>query len=335
MAASRPGGPRFIPVRPAVEVAGFRFATPLDGVDENGRAKVAPERGYVTDPAERERLLAYLAGGATVLSGYRYGPDGFDPNRPRAVRVGYRTDGVWVWPFAVEYYLREYGVCPEPALRGHIAGLGYQAPTVPDDVVRAAADAVSRRQRDFDQRRLAYLAEHGLMPTSDSRFPPEVDTALRELGWYPGRDVRDRVDAWLEVARPDFADAAFERDGYPPYEPIPAARRVLDEFGGLRSLSAGRGIAGARTPFDIFPRTGDDDLSWMMFHVQALGRRLGQRAFQIGQVEQGMGALAVDEQGRVFLTGTIDLFVAGTFDEALRYLLLGARFPTPPGVPVP
>src|SRR5262249_55046221 len=144
-----------------------------------------------------------------------------------------------------------------------------------------------------DERRRAYLTERGLLRTGDpTRFPPEVDARLQELGWYSGRDVSDRVDAWLARERPAFADAAFERDGYPPYAPHPAARRVLDEFGGLRSLSSGRGIAGARTPFEIFPVTGEDDLTGLMFHVQELGRRLGQRTFQVGEVEQGMGALA-------------------------------------------
>lgn len=330
----RPGGPRTIPVRPAAEVAGFRFASPVDGVDGNGTPIVAPERGYVRDAVERQRLLDYLAGGVTVLSSMRYGPDGFDRSRALAVPVGYRTDGTWVWPMAVEYYLREHEVAPEPALYRHIAANGYRVAVVAAEVAAAVTEAVGARQRDFDERRRAYVAEHGLLRGDPTRFPPELGARLRELGWYPGREVRDRVDAWLAAERPAFADEAFERDGYPPYEPHPAARRVLDEFGGLGSRDAGRGIDGGRIPFEIFPVAGDEDLGRLMFHVQELGRRLGQRLFQVGEVEQGMGALAVDERGRVFLTGTVDLFVAGGFDDALRYLLLGARFPTPPDVPV-
>ena len=94
---------RLIPVRPPYEVDGFRFARIDDGVDEDGAPQVSSERGYVTDPAERERLLGYLTSGALVRETMRYGTDRVDPTRRFAVQVAYRTDGVWVWPASVEF----------------------------------------------------------------------------------------------------------------------------------------------------------------------------------------------------------------------------------------
>ena len=94
---------QIIPVVAPDEVGGFRFARVDDGINTDGSPRYAPEREPVTDPAERERLLGYLTGGAVVLESDWYDADRIDPTRQFAVQKAYRTDGVWVWNSAVDY----------------------------------------------------------------------------------------------------------------------------------------------------------------------------------------------------------------------------------------
>jgi hypothetical protein len=117
----------------------------------------------------------------------------------------------------------------------------------------------------------------------------------------------------------------MERDGYPPYVPIPAALAVMNEFGGLGSMANGPGVTSAQIPFAIFPTGRDDDLMQFVFEVQMLGERIGSRVFQVGDVEHKMGALVVDEQCRVFASGPIDLYLGKDIHEALARMLTGVR----------
>ena len=328
--AKRPEGS--IPVRPPYEVGGFRFARTDDGTAEDGGPRVSPERGYVTDPTERERLLGYLTGGALVRETMRYGTDRVDPTRRFAVQVAYRTDGVWVWPASVEYYLRHHNFGLEPDFRRHVEAQGYRVPAVPAEVVDRAREATLQRARIREQRIAEYKATHAEPePPDDGRFEPEVRKRLLGLGWTPGRDVREKVDAWLAGWLDELAELPFERDGYPRYEPFPAALKVLYEFGGLYSMANGSGITSAQVPFNIYPGY-DDDLMRFVVDVQMLGEGIGQRVFQVGDIERRMGALVVDELGRVFVVGPVELYVGENIEEALTRMVRGIRLQELPEV---
>jgi hypothetical protein len=317
-----------IPVDPPSEVGGFRFAETADGANEDGTPVVSPERGYLTDPAERERLLGYLTAGAVVVETMRYGADRIDPTRQFAVPVVYRTDGVWVWPGAVEYYLRWHTIAPEPDFYRWIVAQSYACPPVVAEVVGRAREATLTRSDILRQRKEAYLAAHPeLSPGDTSRFPPDVNEMLLGLGWRRGRDVRAAVDAWLSGELPGVAALPFERDGYPRYEPFPAALKVLYEFGGLTSLANGRGRTAAQTPFSIYGSGRFDDLGSFAVDVELFGQRIGQRVFQVGDVERRMAALVVDEKGAVYLVGPVDLYAGDDIDQALVAMLQGLRCP--------
>src|SRR5690606_2352302 len=59
------------------------------------------------------------------------------------VPLGYRTDGVWVWPEGLAYYVQTRGVAPELALLTHIESRASRPPAeVSPERVRAAAAAV-------------------------------------------------------------------------------------------------------------------------------------------------------------------------------------------------
>jgi hypothetical protein len=315
---------QIIPVEPPDEVGGFRFARVDDGVNDDGSPRYSPERGRVIDPAESERLLGYLTNGAVVLETDWYAADRIDPTRQFAVQKAYRTDGVWVWNAAVDYYLRWHDVAPDPRFRQWIVEQGYQVPTVGTDVVARALVATNERLEVLARLIADYQAAHPA-PAIVTPFPADVRQRLERLGWQPGRDVSPQVSRWLAGWVDDLADLPFERDGYPRYVPTTAALAVLNEFGGLASLANGPGVTSAQTPFTIFPTGGDDDLMQFVFEVQMLGERIGARVFQVGEVERRMGALVVDEGGRVFASGPIDLYLGADIHEALTRMLQGVR----------
>jgi hypothetical protein len=324
--------PAIIPVTPPDEVGGFRFARVDDGVGPDGTPRLFTDRDRILDPAERERLLGFLGGGSLVLATDWYADDLIDPTRQFAIQNAYRTDGVWVWNAAVDYYLRHHHVAPEPELRRWIAQRGYRADPVADDVVARARTATDERLRILGERVAAYeaaqreAAERDAPPHPDrTSLPPDVRRRLEKMGWRPGRDVSEQVSRWLADWVDDLADLPFERDGYPRYEPIPAALVVLNEFGGLVSRANGPGITSAQIPFTIYPAGHGDDLMQFATEVQMLGERLEERVFQVGDVERNMGALVVDEQGRVFASGPVDLYLGQDIHEALTRMLQGIR----------
>ncbi len=92
-------------------------------------------------PAEDvHELLEYLDGAPLAGPARGYDVDRMDPEGRQSVPVAFHTDGSWIWPAAVNYYLREHDVPPEPELVEHVARLHFDLPLL-DDSVRSAAAA--------------------------------------------------------------------------------------------------------------------------------------------------------------------------------------------------
>ncbi|GAA0536732.1 hypothetical protein [Saccharopolyspora thermophila] len=111
--------------------------------DDNGRP--ITERPEIS-PAERDRVVEYLERAPIVLAARSYDTDRLDPNRSPAVPMTFHTDGSWIWPGAVGYYLRQHGVAPEADLVAHIRSRGFQVPEV-DEQTREKAVAVITGER--------------------------------------------------------------------------------------------------------------------------------------------------------------------------------------------
>ncbi|TDE18829.1 hypothetical protein [Actinomadura sp. 6K520] len=120
----------------------MRIARLFDSVDAAGVPVV--RRPAVPDE-ERERLLRYLERAPIVLAARGHDADLLDPGRRAEVPMTYHTDGTWIWPGAVAYYLRVHGVPPEPDLAGFARGNGFGVPEVDDDVRREAVATINRR----------------------------------------------------------------------------------------------------------------------------------------------------------------------------------------------
>ena len=96
-----------------------------------------PRQSWLSDPAERDRITAYLRAGVPILQ-----PDALDPARGKAVGASYRTDGTWVWSDALTYYVRVHGLAPEEDFREHIRANGYLCAAPEEAAQDRALDAL-------------------------------------------------------------------------------------------------------------------------------------------------------------------------------------------------
>jgi len=315
---------RLAPVEEPGEMDGFRlarvFSTPL----ADGRPRVDPARGRMTDVDERRRVLDYLES-ATVITdfGTRSG-DLLEPRRINAIPDVFRTDGRWIWHDSVAYYLRWHLVPPEPDFLGHIAAEDYRVRPADARTVAAAVSAATKADAIYTARRDRWLVEQRLS-ADPSRFPQELQQRLFAIGWRPDRDVSDEVERWLQRELPELRETHRRIGQFAPLEPFDAARKVFAEFGGLQSRDSAGGVTSARVPFVIFPPPPGDGRSLLSdpFSVMYLGSRLGLPVFQLGYIEDGSALLVIAEDGSVHLTGAVERFVGETFDAAIAALMNG------------
>ncbi len=84
-------------------------------------------------------LLAYLSNAPVAVAGRGFDADVLHPDSPQVVPAGFQTDGMWIWPAGVSYYLRKYGVPPEPELVERARAAGFSLPEVSEESRIAAA----------------------------------------------------------------------------------------------------------------------------------------------------------------------------------------------------
>ncbi|MFD1325950.1 hypothetical protein [Micromonospora sonneratiae] len=106
---------------PAIEnVSVFDLVDPVLG------ATFAPDHPLVTDPSIRAEMLDYLDNGHPLMFTTATIDDVVDVTRGSVVPLNFRTDGTWLWPEAVTYYLREHNLRPDDRLVEHMERAGYQ-----------------------------------------------------------------------------------------------------------------------------------------------------------------------------------------------------------------
>src|SRR4051812_1371337 len=107
----------------------------LDG----DRLELRPELERCGDPELKSRILGFLSGGGLVLRAPALREDRLDPSREEVVPLGYVSDGEWIWPLEMFYYLEQHEILPEADFIAHMRARDFSAAEPPDEVLADAA----------------------------------------------------------------------------------------------------------------------------------------------------------------------------------------------------
>jgi hypothetical protein len=247
----------------------FRMARLFDGLGPGQTPQV--DRPPVPGD-EVEALADYLTKASIVLAARSLDNDLLDPTRPAKVPLTYLTDGTWIWPGGVGYYLRTHGVPPEPELVEHIRRQGFQ-PREVDDYTRDLAVATimgtppPSRPEPTEPEQVSAVPDEApqetvpvepVPPVPDETEPPATVSAepvpsVAEEPAAPGPEPAAPVD---EPGREDERQA------------LETVRVRLTELGAdPRSYSIGGVVAGAW----CMVREGD---GWAVFRAEGDGREM-------------------------------------------------------------
>ncbi len=101
--------------------------------------ELKPELERCSDLELAGLVLGFLNGGGVVLRATVLREDRLDPSRKNAVPLGYLSDGEWIWPQEMAYYLEEHAILPPVEFQQHMRARGYEAAVPPAGVLAAAA----------------------------------------------------------------------------------------------------------------------------------------------------------------------------------------------------
>jgi hypothetical protein len=90
--------------------------------------ELKPELARSEDPELTRRVLGFLEGGGAVLRSPGLHEDLLDPEQPARVPLGYASDGEWIWPLEMAYYLNRHGILPEETFLDHMRERAFEAP---------------------------------------------------------------------------------------------------------------------------------------------------------------------------------------------------------------
>ena len=119
----------------------FRIARIFDTIGPAGRPVInRPD----LEVEEQDRLLEYLDHAPLVVTERGYDIDRLAAAPEATVPVAFHSDGQWIWPAAVNFYLRKYGVSPESDLVEHVRAVGFKLPPVDEPTLQAAGAYLTR-----------------------------------------------------------------------------------------------------------------------------------------------------------------------------------------------
>ncbi|MFI5906777.1 SUKH-3 domain-containing protein [Dactylosporangium sp. NPDC051541] len=263
----------------------FRFVV----LGEETGGELVP--GQLTAESSRRfaRILRYLRSGSWVIRDpLTKGRDVFDPTADPVVPRGYRTDGTWIWPLALEYYLEHHGVAPPAELLDLMARSGHYPQ-------RIWADRCGQAHQALRPRLPGPFEPEGPI---QFRLPPDVHDFLLTVGWTPGREID--VDPALDKQR----------------------RAVLTEFGDLALPAYGYVRDWRVKGFLTLPKGEPSDPA----RIAAAQRRLGGPLLPIGSVPQWGAEIVLHPElgiGTASDDPEYERFLGRDIDEALTALIRG------------
>jgi hypothetical protein len=138
----------------------------------------------------------------------------------------------------------------------------------------------------------------------------EAEKLLARSGWYRGRRVDERVEAWRrQLAEGDN------------FQMFPAAEVALREFGGICVRSEGPGIECARGSVDLDPELARGERQ----RFERFKGVIGQDTFPLGEAYDGHAFLVIDRLGRVLLIGEGVHLLGENIRKALDAVLTGRQ----------
>ena len=84
------------------------------------------------DPAVKEHVLAYLAGGHVIQVLYTTSSDVLDETDALIGELQILSDGTWAWPTDLSHYVELYDVALPDDFLAHMAAAGWQPPPEPE-----------------------------------------------------------------------------------------------------------------------------------------------------------------------------------------------------------
>ncbi|WP_020669099.1 TNT domain-containing protein [Amycolatopsis nigrescens] len=232
------------------------------------RAQVVRTETAPLPEAEVPHVLHYLETEPVVSGEDESGPDVFASDAD-PVPAGLHTDGIWIWPAAVPYYLRKYAIAPEPELVEHIRARNFQPPYVPPLVRRTAAADLRGEPRpepglaDYARTTADLAARWETQPNPRLRELEVLMVLAKRLGeqgvWPSAYRIGGRADgAWCLNSTANGWEVAYYT-GETPVSPqlfdrvTDAAQQLL----GALLMHPARITAGQETPLETATELAD------------------------------------------------------------------------------
>jgi hypothetical protein len=115
--------PRFLSTEVDLSITRVGFFRELRHGQPDGPS-LASAKGMLQDP-ERARIADYLASGTVLATSGRMVDDFFDRGNSKVATLDIRTDGRYVWPGDLAYYVSRYSVELPAAFREHMRQTNY------------------------------------------------------------------------------------------------------------------------------------------------------------------------------------------------------------------
>jgi hypothetical protein len=93
-------------------------------------------------PADKESVVRYLEGGHTVAATGVLVDDALDSSRTAVAPLELVTDGAWIWPRDLAYYVRRYNVSLPDDFVTDMRRRSWQPPMLTDDELMSVAARV-------------------------------------------------------------------------------------------------------------------------------------------------------------------------------------------------